>query len=134
SVINIQGLGDLVTKLEKAVPDLTQEAKSVKMAAEILGQQARQTLGEETFVKIPHSEVVESVMNDTNPMVPALVGLNAFKQRLGAILKKAKEDFAALSPEEIESGDSVVASSLRNRSEEHTSELQSRENLVCRLL
>lgn len=119
SVINIQGLGDLVTKLEKAVPDLTQEAKSVKMAAEILGQQARQTLGEETFVKIPHSEVVESVMNDTNPMVPALVGLNAFKQRLGAILKKAKEDFAALSPEEIESGDSVVASSLRNTSRLH---------------
>src|SRR5690606_40791833 len=34
------------------------------------------------------------------------------------------------------SKDNIVAESLRtgNRSEEHTSELQSRENLVCRLL
>src|SRR5690606_40967092 len=34
----------------------------------------------------------------------------------------------------IENGDSTGAISSTNRSEEHTSELQSRENLVCRLL
>src|SRR5690606_40755155 len=31
-------------------------------------------------------------------------------------------------------GSNLIQSILKNRSEEHTSELQSRENLVCRLL
>src|SRR5690606_40590454 len=34
----------------------------------------------------------------------------------------------------IHSGDRVRLSTAKDRSEEHTSELQSRENLVCRLL
>src|SRR5690606_41562937 len=36
--------------------------------------------------------------------------------------------------DELFAGDGVTQGSSRTRSEEHTSELQSRENLVCRLL
>src|SRR5690606_40841886 len=42
--------------------------------------------------------------------------------RIDAFFAKAEESFAKLSQE------------IKHRSEEHTSELQSRENLVCRLL
>src|SRR5690606_41521310 len=38
------------------------------------------------------------------------------------------------SPDFSPDGRTVVFSGMQNRSEEHTSELQSRENLVCRLL
>src|SRR2546430_4953683 len=48
----------------------------------------------------------------------------------------SEETIRTLSPDDIKSssgGDSIGASSV-SRSEEHTSELQSQSNLVCRLL
>src|SRR5947209_13781972 len=60
------------------------------------------------------------------PWLPLGVGLNAGQAYVGNV-GTAVVDFTAL-------GDAVnVAARLQGRSEEHTSELQSRQSLVCRL-
>src|SRR5688572_32283573 len=45
-----------------------------------------------------------------------------------------RTDLAAVGDELLEGGDVLVVDELHLRSEEHTSELQSQSNLVCRLL
>src|SRR5690606_41175172 len=47
--------------------------------------------------------------------------------------RKYKDEYPAFSAA-LKKGKEVVDIEVENRSEEHTSELQSRENLVCRLL
>src|SRR5690606_41981799 len=54
------------------------------------------------------------------------------KAEAGRYAESARAEFISRLPESL--GTNVIAISSDLRSEEHTSELQSRENLVCRLL
>src|SRR3712207_7103651 len=61
--------------------------------------------------------------------VVALVALGSYGAKLADV---TKDDFASFLPKDVESYE--VQNLLKERSEEHTSELQSRQYLVCRLL
>src|SRR2546427_5328354 len=62
---------------------------------------------------------------------PALSNaLRALEEEFGTVIVRRGRSFAGFTPE----GDQVLATALAMRSEEHTSELQSQSNLVCRLL
>src|SRR5690606_40101272 len=50
------------------------------------------------------------------------------------MLERAGSDIAAFQPDGLDPAVGLQGDVYRLRSEEHTSELQSRENLVCRLL
>src|SRR5438067_4770179 len=57
-----------------------------------------------------------------------------FRSRLGTEVELLELAPQILPQEEPEAAERVAAALLRDRSEEHTSELQSRFDLVCRLL
>src|SRR5690606_41722398 len=73
-----------------------------------------------TFVLIPASPMCRQALR------PAKVS--------GILTTTLSARSASTRPSAIMPSKSVAATSAETRSEEHTSELQSRENLVCRLL
>src|SRR5207302_10147902 len=74
------------------------------------------------FNDTPTTEIYTLSLHDALPILSSLSFGIRSASRPGRILHCNKSDFCSEWPR------------LRSRSEEHTSELQSRENLVCRLL
>src|SRR5690606_40704736 len=60
-------------------------------------------------------------------------GISKFAKDMLEVSDNLERCIAAIKPEQVENNPDL-ATFLEGRSEEHTSELQSRENLVCRLL
>src|SRR5690606_41843224 len=81
----------------------------------------------------PSAEKVSDMPVQTDRLLPVYPAVKGLKSQLVRKILAELKPLMTMLPETLPS--SVVANEkLVSRSEEHTSELQSRENLVCRLL
>src|SRR5690606_41254155 len=83
-----------------------------------------------TATLFPYTTLFRSPAGDRGPVSPALAGCRKRHAQLARRVRRVRGP--AVAPGRVLHRQLVRAG--RGRSEEHTSELQSRENLVCRLL
>src|SRR5690606_39997117 len=88
----------------------------------------------------------DGIKNATTPVIDSLIAHGAIKRNVRTVLtSSSSQNWASMimgaGPEQHgvinndwEIDDHMLPPIVKERSEEHTSELQSRENLVCRLL
>src|SRR5690606_40192764 len=84
----------------------------------------------ETVAKIASLARIRMGEDELDRMVPELNSILDWVEQLGEVDVSGVEPMTAVIPQQLRLRDDVVDA----KSEEHTSELQSRENLVCRLL
>src|SRR5690606_41708848 len=83
------------------------------------------------------TEIYTLSLHDALPiyMIGDLIGASALKMKTALVLSgKIKDENEVLPTLKKEEYPTYIGQNMQSRSEEHTSELQSRENLVCRLL
>src|SRR5207302_8711079 len=87
------------------------------------------------FIRPPPTAIYTLSLHDALP-ISQRRGAHAVVARRGGIVAAEQRDLAVAQQQPPVLGPVLVAreQTARPRSEEHTSELQSRENLVCRLL